>query len=174
MRLGYLIPLSTSLFFVWKLQSLVFHDILAMVILCLGTILIVIAKKDLGKRHSWAGYASVEIDSFCLSGVYAWIRHPIYLGIMIVDIGFSFIIIPNFDFNLQLALTFLIGTFFTFIFLVISSLRETKFLAEKFGQPFKDYSQQVYSFFPLRKYINPTDTEYKLFQTTEVNENSIE
>lgn len=160
MRAGYLIPLLCSMFFLWKLTKLTIYDLISLFILLVGTLIVTISKRELGKRHSWAGYAAREADSFCVSGIYAWIRHPLYLGIIIADIGIAFLILPNFHFNLQLGLTFVIGSFFTYIFLVISSIRETKYLANKFGTAFVHYAQQVYAFFPLRKYKKVKEIEY--------------
>jgi protein-S-isoprenylcysteine O-methyltransferase Ste14 len=157
MRTAYLIPLLCCLFFLWNLKTITILDCISLFLLIVGTLIVVASKKELGKRHSWAGYAAKEIDDFCISGIYAWIRHPIYLGIMVADIGIAFLIIPNFQINDQLAITFLIGSLITFIFLVISSVKETKFLTDKFGKPFTNYARRVYAFFPFRKFNETMD-----------------
>lgn len=159
MRAGYLVPLICSMFFIWKLQKLSIYEAVGLGLLCLGTIIVFAAKIELGELHSWAGYATLKAERFCKTGIYSWIRHPLYLGIMIVNIGIAFIVIPNFHFSLQISLTFLIGSFLTFLFLIVSSSKETKYLSEKFGNPFRRYATQVYSFIPLRKFNDTTDTE---------------
>ncbi len=159
MRAGYLIPLFSSMFFLWKLEKITVYALISLLILVGGTLIVILSKKELGKRHTWAGYTAREADSFCVSGIYAWVRHPLYLGIMVVDVGIAFLVIPNLNVQLQLALTFLIGSFFTFIFLVISSIRETRYLADKFGASFLRYAQQVNAFFPIKKYKGSSEIE---------------
>lgn len=160
MRGGYLLPLLCSMLFLWKLQMLTFAAYISFFFLVCGVLIVAASKRELGKRHSWAGYVAQDSETFCITGIYSWVRHPIYMGIMVVDIGISFIVIPNIAFQLQLALTFLIGSFFTFIFLIISSNRETKHLANKFGKSFINYAQQVCAFFPLRKFKHLPAVDY--------------
>jgi len=160
MRWGYLIPLLCSMFFLWKLEVITIASYISFFILVCGTLIVAASKRELGKRHSWAGYVTKDPETFCVTGIYAWVRHPIYVGIMVVDIGIAFIVIPNIAFQLQLALTFLIGGVFIFVFLIVSSNRETKHLANKFGESFITYAQQVYAFFPLRKFKPLPAAEY--------------
>ncbi len=152
MKFGYLIPQLSCLYFVWKLDFLNVQILVCPVLMLVGLIIVLSAKRELGNRHSWAGYASVIPKDYCVTGVYAWVRHPLYLGIMVFVVGLGFIVIPNFMVQLQLACTYLIGNLITFLFLILSAHKETRYLAEKFGEPFLDYASQVYSFFPIRKY----------------------
>ena len=64
MRWGYLIPLLCSLFFLWKLQVLTISSSISVFILVLGTLIVAASKRELGKRHSWAGYAAKDSETF--------------------------------------------------------------------------------------------------------------
>lgn len=152
MKYGYLIPQLSCLYFVWKLQSISYNLWICLFLMVVGILIVLSAKFELGNRHSWAGYVSTNSQDYCVTGVYAWVRHPLYLGIMVIVVGLGFVVIPNFMVQLQLACTYLIGSLITFIFLFISANRETEYLADKFGQPFLDYASQVKSFLPIHKY----------------------
>lgn len=152
MRIGYLIPPSCFLFFLWKLSKITLNSILTLSMLICGLLIVLIAKKELGKRHAWAGYAAKHSNDYCVTGIYAWIRHPLYLGIIVAVTGMAFIVIPGFNLQIQLACTYLIGSVITFIFLFISSNKETVYLSKKFGAPFINYARQVNAFLPIRKY----------------------
>ncbi len=159
MRVAYLVPQVSFLYFLWTLEEVRLFDLLGLIIVCAGVFIIALSKKELGSRHAWAGHAAYAVSDFCVSGIYAWVRHPIYLGIIVADIGMGFLVIPRLNVQLQLSLTFVIGCVITFIFIIVSSFKETKFLVKKFGQPFVRYALRVYGFFPLRKFSNLPDRE---------------
>ena len=113
-----------------------------------GTIIVIFAKSKLGKNHSWTGYSATNITNFTTTGIYNYIRHPLYLGIIIAVFGTALVVFPRYDVNLTIFIIYIIGMIFTFTFIFISSKKETEFLTEKFGKEFIDYVERVPSFFP--------------------------
>lgn len=153
MRIGYPIAPLYFLYFLVSTNQLIATDYVALPMMSIGTTIVFSAKRTLGKRHSWTGFSSTEIDDFCKTGLYSWIRHPLYSGIAFAVLGTAFSVIPRGNTNLIIFILYLVGSILTFIFIGISSRKETDFLKEKFGKPYADYADQVYGFLPLRRIV---------------------
>jgi len=151
MRVGYPIaPLSFSIFLITA-EELFALDYVALSLIIIGTLVVIISKMALGKSHSWVGFSSLEIDDFCNTGIYSWIRHPLYVGIITAVLGTAFFVIPRGLEKPYLFIVYLIGTLFTFTFIANSSVKETEYLTEKFCEEYSNYQNQVSAFFPYKK-----------------------
>jgi len=146
-KLSYLFPISIYAYAVVTKLSLSYFDALALVVTCLGTMLVAISKITLGKRHTWAGYCLKTNEYFMAKGVYSYVRHPLYTGIFVFSMGGFFIFIANSIWFLAAIVIFTIISF-----LAIAAKRETAHLSEKFGEPFNEYKKQVHPFLPLRRF----------------------
>jgi protein-S-isoprenylcysteine O-methyltransferase Ste14 len=82
-----------------------------------------------------------EIRKLVTSGIYSKVRHPIYLGRMLLNIGFliMFPIVPM----LAVSLIFVIVWF-------LMALSEEMFLMKKFGRSYKKYKERVPMFIPKK------------------------
>lgn len=116
----------------------------------------------------WANGYAIKLTKLTISGPYAFVRHPLYLGTMLLVIGFNIVLRINY------AAAF-------FVIILISGIyyktiaKEEKMLIEKFGEVYIDYKKRVPAivpaFFPyrhgekwpfsFRRFIK--SQEYKLF-----------
>lgn len=77
-------------------------------------------------------------------GPYRYLRHPLSVLVIIELIGFT--LVPNSYYSL-------LAVFILFIPFVVYRIRlEEKVLRANFGEEYNRYQQQVYAFFPLRRY----------------------
>jgi protein-S-isoprenylcysteine O-methyltransferase Ste14 len=104
-----------------------------------SVILIMTAVKTLGKEWSVTARL-VEGHKLATSGPYAYVRHPIYTGMlgMLLATGLA---ISHWRALLAALAIFLMGT-------LIRIRREEKLLREAFGQEFDDYSRRVPAIIP--------------------------
>ncbi|MCU0444001.1 MAG: DUF1295 domain-containing protein [Microscillaceae bacterium] len=80
-----------------------------------------------------------KLEPLQMSGLNAWVRHPLYLGVVIILIGF-FLGKPH-------AASFTFGTV-TFIYLVIGIYLEEKKLLKLYGTAYRQYQQKVKCLIP--------------------------
>jgi protein-S-isoprenylcysteine O-methyltransferase Ste14 len=73
------------------------------------------------------------------SGVYSWVRHPMYLGILLFLLGFLFI--RTSIFSLAIWILF-------FLAYDMLATYEERNLVKKFGKRYKDYQKKVGKWFP--------------------------
>ena len=77
------------------------------------------------------------------SGVYGWVRHPMYLGSLLILLGFSIATLS--------LLSFVVWIVF-FIFLDRMASYEEKDLAKILGQEYFNYQKKVSKWIPYKKY----------------------
>lgn len=93
---------------------------------------------------------NVGAPSLCMSGPYSFTRNPLYLGNMIIYLGF--VLFSGGPFLLELFI--LVFIFFTFQYSMIISLEEET-LSEKFDNSYFIYKENVPRLFPrLNSWIN--------------------
>jgi protein-S-isoprenylcysteine O-methyltransferase Ste14 len=110
------------------------------VLAAIGSVMLIMsAVKTLGKEWSLTARL-VEGHKLATSGPYAYLRHPIYTGMlgMLLATGLA---ISHWWAVLAALLAFIMGT-------VIRVRSEEKLLREAFGQEFDDYSQRVSAIVP--------------------------
>ena len=80
-------------------------------------------------------HRSIESGKLLTTGVYAWVRNPIYSGIMFICTG-TILIYGN--------LALIVFPLFMY-FAVTATIRKTeeKWLAERFGKEYEDYRRRV-------------------------------
>jgi protein-S-isoprenylcysteine O-methyltransferase Ste14 len=96
---------------------------------------------------------NVGAPSLCMSGPYSFTRNPLYLGNMIIYLGF--VLFSGGQFLLETL--FFVFIFFTFQYSMIISLEEET-LIEKFANSYSVYKKNVPRLFPrLNPWINDDD-----------------
>lgn len=75
------------------------------------------------------------------SGIYTKVRHPMYLGLIFLYIGFSLI-----TSSLLVSIYSIIGI----LFIIWQAFNEEKHLINRFGKQYLKYKKQVPMFFPIK------------------------
>ena len=121
----------------------------------LGTALVVKAKWDLARHHTWTGFC-MEAPKLVSHGIYSYIRHPLYAGVYLFVFGLMLTV----TLHASWLLTALSGLALAYIlsFLAVSASRETKRLEKNLGREFTEYKKQVHFCLPLRKYAKQEHT----------------
>lgn len=145
----YLVPLAIYGYTLLALQALTWLDAVAITLTAIGTFLAVRAKIDLGAQHAWVGYHR-DGTQVVTHGIYSYIRHPIYSGILFFIAGGLSIALPRVS-TLAVALgglslVYIIG------FLSLAARRESHRLTVVHGDEYGDYKKQVHPFLPVKKY----------------------
>ncbi len=103
-----------------------------------GNVLALVALRALGKQYS--GYITLQDDhQLVQTGIYAVIRHPIYLRALLMGLGLPLI------FRSQLVFPFLV---FIAVFVAVRIRQEEKLLAEQFGAEFEAYRRRTWRLLP--------------------------
>jgi protein-S-isoprenylcysteine O-methyltransferase Ste14 len=79
------------------------------------------------------------------SGVYGWIRHPMYLGLLLILLGFTIATLS--------ILSFIVWVIF-FIFLDRMASYEEKDLIRMIGQQYLEYQRKVHKWMPIKRTRN--------------------
>ncbi|MDD4896660.1 MAG: methyltransferase [Atribacterota bacterium] len=158
LKLFYLVPIFVYIYVIINMKNMFFHNYIGLFCTFSGAFLVAKAKIDLGKYHTWAGHM-LSSTKIITSGIYAFIRHPLYTGIYMFMIGGIMIGIKNNPFSLFA--TVIIIAFLVMIkaFLGFSAAQESKFLQEVFGDIFVKYKREVHAFLPIRKYSVSKDVK---------------
>ena len=152
LKIFYFVPIFIYLYVIINLKDIFIHTYLGLFFTFLGLYLVSKAKIDLGKYHTWAGHL-LHSTKMITEGIYAFIRHPLYTGIFTFITGAIILSIDNNPFTFLSTTIIIIFVFLIVIFLVISALREDKFLEKKFGDNFNKYKKRVHPCFPVRKFV---------------------
>jgi protein-S-isoprenylcysteine O-methyltransferase Ste14 len=127
LRLTYLLPIATFAWSLFHIERLTQLDWICFFVAVAGTVLVVKGKIDLGKHHTWAGYYLPHALRI-RSGIFSWLAHPMYVGIIMVILSCSAIYVTRLPWYLS-ALA-LICCAYTSLFLIVVALREDKLLVE--------------------------------------------
>jgi isoprenylcysteine carboxyl methyltransferase (ICMT) family protein YpbQ len=104
----------------------------------LGMAIAIWARLSLGSN--WSGMVTLKADhELVRTGLYRWIRHPIYTGILVGMIGSAMI---------RGYLRGWIGVGLVLLAFYLKARREESFLREEFGAGFDEHSKQTGMFFP--------------------------
>lgn len=95
---------------------------------------------------AWAGLKIVfgeirEEPQVITTGVFSIVRHPIYLGLILLYLGFIL---------LSLSLLSTLVWFIIIIFYYIISKYEEKLLTQRFGSVYEEYKKKVPMLFPIK------------------------
>jgi protein-S-isoprenylcysteine O-methyltransferase Ste14 len=86
------------------------------------------------KKHRQAHEKSADIERIVQEGMFARIRHPLYLGIIVMNVGIAL------AFGVVITLIIALLSVFHWI---VSALKEEEFLLQKFGNEYKRYMNNV-------------------------------
>lgn len=100
------------------------------------------AHTDLGK-YWWMGYELSYEKELVTEGIYAWIRHPMYVGFFLIGCGNVFIL-----HNWIAGFSHLVTFFPLYLYHVP---REERHLKEQFGEAFSHYREYTGKVFPARR-----------------------
>ena len=148
-KLSYFIPVTIFAYTIVTIDYLTSFDLVALALTFLGTVIIVKAKLDLGICHTWVGYCK-QSSKLEVSGIYGYMRHPLYLGVHLFSIGGLVLLTFHAQFYLTVV-AFIMGLFMI-LFLTIAASKETDYLTKKLGNHFIRYRDRVHPFLPLKKY----------------------
>ena len=149
LKISYLIPLSVYVYVLATLNSISSLDVLALAITAIAASVAAKGKVDLSPCHTWTGYC-LDSPKLMVTGIYAYVRHPIYTGIYLFVIGGSLTVIPN----APSPISTVIGLYLVFVlsFLVLIAVKEEKYLQRRIGSQYIKYKKQVHSFLPVKRF----------------------
>ncbi len=149
LKLALLAPLLVYSYTLLTLNMFLPVDLASLGLTLLGTAVVVKAKWDLSRHHTWTGFC-MDATKLVTHGIYSYMRHPLYAGVYLFVSGLMLTVILHASWRLtllsSLALVYILS------FLAISASRETKRLENKLGREFAEYKKQVHFFLPLHKY----------------------
>lgn len=127
-----------------------------------GIIFVIIGEFIRIWANSWAGSetrttGSVGGTFLIVSGPYAYVRNPLYIGNVIIYFGLGIISYAIFPYLQILALAYFLFQYYHIV------KEEEKFLAEKFGDQYKDYFNKVNRFLPKFKQYKNSSIEQPEF-----------
>lgn len=105
--------------------------------------------------NSWAGSETrttggVGGTFLIVSGPYAYVRNPLYIGNVMIYLGLGIMSYAVFPYLQIIALIYFLYQYYEIV------KEEENFLKTKFGDEYKDYCEKVNRFLPkFRKYENP-------------------
>ncbi len=121
----------TELFFSWsKVPWMPYVNIIGGLLFGLGFLLHVSCEKT----HTQAHESAKDIYAIVTTGMYAKVRHPIYLSLIMMHIGLGL--------AFGIVMTVILSLVFSVIW-VLTALTEEKFLLQKFPNIYQQYMQEV-------------------------------
>ncbi len=143
----YIVPCAIYLVVLIRLTELLWSDWLALGLTVTGTLLVFQARRDIGGSYTWAGHC-LDRPKLVTTGIYAYVRHPIYLGIALFIIGGLSTSVPRISWPvLAVAVAVLI---FVMVLLAAAARHETRYLEETLGEPVRRYQQQTGAVLPWK------------------------
>jgi protein-S-isoprenylcysteine O-methyltransferase Ste14 len=141
---------------IYAMQSVLVLDYLSLVLCGLGAFSVTLAKKTLESAgaFSWTGYA-LEQPKLVTTGIYAYVRHPLYLGVYLVEVSALLLVLPRVEgwfgnhYLLVLAVAFC-SMGYAMAFNAILATRESRYLMTQFPS-YADYANKVRAFIPVRR-----------------------
>ena len=149
LKFTYFIPVIIVAYTLSTLNYITSFDFVALALTSVGAVVVAKAKLDLGICHTWAGYCK-QSSQLEVSGIYSYIRHPLYLGVHLFSIGGLVTLMLHAQWYLTLVAV-MMGLFMV-AFLTIAASKETDYLTKNLGEHFVKYKERVHPFLPLKKY----------------------
>jgi len=105
----------------------------------IGLILQGVAEATLGKYYL-PSIGTVEGQKIIKNGIYKYIRHPGYLGEIIIFFGLGFV---------TYSLLGILGAFIVSLMVYVGEvIPEEKYMLEKFGKEYEEYMKETFRFIP--------------------------
>ena len=122
-------------------DNLLSSRLLGICMIILSTILFYLARIELGANWSHASdYQIKKKHTLVTSGLYAYIRHPIYLAFLLSGLGVQFIVGSYLLLLLSIVLPWI---------LYWQAKAEEKILAAHFGDAYTEYRKKTFLFLPF-------------------------
>ncbi|MGM0482505.1 MAG: methyltransferase family protein [Patescibacteria group bacterium] len=146
---GTLLPLY-GLGYLWVLfysfNSLTIFDQVSFVFISVGFVMVLKARMDLRGNYAWPGQF-MEETQIVKSGIYAYMRHPIYTGVGLFLIGTIFTVVAHSDLVLGMPLAVLSASLLALLASV--ARHEETCLARELGDVYVSYVCEVHAFLPF-------------------------
>ena len=155
LKLILMVPLFVYSYALLTLNGVLPVDMFSLGLTFLGTGLVMKAKWDLSRHHTWAGFC-MEVPKLVVHGIYSYMRHPLYAGVYLFVSGLTLTIVMHTSLYLVLPTVFALA--YILSFLAVSASRESKRLEQKLGREFIEYKKQVHFCLPRRKYMKQEHT----------------
>jgi protein-S-isoprenylcysteine O-methyltransferase Ste14 len=113
--------------------------IIGFILFIIGLILQGVAEATLGKYYL-PSIGTVEGQKIVKNGIYKYIRHPGYLGEIIIFFGLGFV---------TYSLLGILGAFIVSLMVYAGEvIPEEKYMLEKFGKEYEEYMKETFRFIP--------------------------
>jgi len=113
--------------------------IIGFLLFIIGLILQGVAEATLGKYYL-PSIGTVEGQKIIKNGIYKYIRHPGYLGVIIIFFGLGFV---------TYSLLGILGAFIVSLMVYVGEvIPEEKYMLEKFGKEYEEYMKETFRFIP--------------------------
>jgi protein-S-isoprenylcysteine O-methyltransferase Ste14 len=149
-RLFYGVPVTIAFYllfgdnvpFAWLESRIIpkniYIEVLAIILTALGIAFAIWARFYLGQN--WSSAVTIKVDHQLIrTGPYAWVRHPIYSGLILAMIGTA---LARRELRGLLALVLL------YLGFKVKSQMEEKFMHKTFGPEYEDYSRSTGALIP--------------------------
>jgi len=113
-------------------------NVLGLILFLIGLTIRLIGKRTLGKYYSYALKTSPDHE-LIQKGLYRYIRHPIYLAVIIYGLGVPLFFSSLYGFILLLGL----------IPLILYRIIEERMLLDEFGEEYKEYMEKSKKLIPF-------------------------
>ena len=148
LKLLYPIPFVAYLLVLLQLRAVAGRDLLALALTTGATMLVARARRDIGQSYTWTGYRQVQ-PLLVNRGVYARVRHPIYLGLWLFMAGGVVTVFARVSLAAHVVIALSLAYIGTFI--IIAAARETRHLSVSLGEDFDRYRRSVGAFWPFHR-----------------------
>lgn len=122
-----------------------FYSLSALLLILLGIVIRIEARRSIGE-HSRG--SSLTADYLVNTGIYAYLRHPLYLSNMMIGCGFILT-------HLGWITTSFIFAFVLILFIYFLSVLEDRFLYTQFGETWLAWKDKTNAFFPKKTDSKP-------------------
>ena len=144
--------------FVWTVllsQDVSILDWFALVLMAMGTVFVTLAKRTLGKAHTFTGQY-LEKPGLATQGIYRVTRNPLYFGVFLSELGASLFVIHKlpllYPFSYHYWLIVLASALlYAVMFNIRMALREANYLESYFGESYRQYRSSVPFLIPFMK-----------------------
>ncbi len=122
-------------------------DVLALIICAVGSAVVMSAQRALKRAQAftWTGYA-LKQPRLVTEGIYSFVRHPLYLGVYLMEIGASIFVFPKMP--MSLIPFFVAALVFAISFNAVLAGKESRYLMTVFGDEYTRYAEKVPAIIP--------------------------
>jgi protein-S-isoprenylcysteine O-methyltransferase Ste14 len=151
MKAASCVVVALYLYLLWAIDRLVWADALALLFTGTGAALVRAAKQELGSGHTWTGYC-IASPTLVASGIYSYLRHPLYAGVYLFEVGALCTFAPRVSVLPPWAVALgVMCLVYAMTFNATMAAFETRRMARMFGAELEAYRARVRAFIPVRR-----------------------